>query len=1377
MTERGSTTTSLYHGLPFLLLEDEDDDAGRGRERGTTPAELAAAVDRPEAGLVLVPARMLRWVVRYHLELRHVFAPVPHPTSYTFARDVLADVLRTYRISLRPDPGWIARTPEYVTLLARPTRAALARHGLAHFIREAWGHRLAGLVRFRVSGTPLATSIRAQRELIAAFGEARFEEARDVLDGEGLLVHPTDDGEVIRELAALFYRLRFFDPVRLKALLPSLRDDTTRRGLDGALRAAGVDPEAQLAASRPPDADPPARVVAAADRREAASRERARLHHDRDHRLARLLSVALGDGAPASADARDAMAALAASAATRLVEADGRLGRLDFAGLRNAAIAHGLDVDRTGILALDRALASEFDEHYQPAGWWQRAIVRWRAAASIAHDRASSRRARNTRRCLERIELELGSLARPTSGWRLAGRWLGWAIGRALLAGAAERVCRASEMACPAAQVAADYFRRARLRHLLDGARRGEDRHAARTLVLLRQASNVVAEVTDRDPGALAREVDRRMRLEYDLRSRPFARRLSARLGLAEGEHARVREVVDDLAHQTSLDARGVAAGLLLDLEASYLEGRRAAYAWNLHEWARSLGAQPARIPLPHAAELARLTHLRRALVKAEQLALPDEVVAARLAPIRDLARRTAEGLRRAFAPAVAAAMDAVLPSGLVGARERFARETIEAALVRGMVERGHSHWSDIRDVFSKNQLKLDDLAWRELVRGDLLSRLDRELARRLPGIHRPGELYLGAFQLLAAVAFGTPAGRGFCKLALFPGAIAASALTVLQLTVGRPIEWAPLEDPALVLGVSAALSLIANVRPLRQAATIMLWRVPRRVVSAIGALVARTPRRLRTIALYPAIGGQLTAWYLAAHWPALEHAAGRELRVAFPQTMRFAVGYVLAAAVINTRVGVTLAGLAAGVARVAIDAIGRGFLVRLYHLIIGLSHGLARRLERFNHAVASWLRSVEGETRAAVAAKALAGLVWAPVYYVFRAYVLLFLEPQVNPLKFPAVSVSYKLMIPIYEPMARTIAGWAGILLPTTVAVWGANAFTFFFCGIFGFLAWELKENWRLYRRNASATVKALPIGSHGETLAELLRPGFHSGPLPRLYRARRRAASIVPRSERAHAAVRALDAERDHVHEAISRFVAAELVRPLARHPAFANARVDADPAQVTSTGHAIGFTLRIDGIALEVELEERRGVLAAHLGGSVALLSRPQQHVLAVQYAYFCELASVDASRNAIELLLAREAHAAGVSRDALRLYDIEPGRLVVHADERRPRTFRGRLGSLWPSSGKRTFPLPDPYWLREHELAWSTYDALHAPGSDPVALGSKYLPLLGLVPAEGLTMPIAETPSTEVAAVPAPDGAAPPLVERAFGEEPPTSSPLA
>ncbi len=75
---------------------------------------------------------------------------------------------------------------------------------------------------------------------------------------------------------------------------------------------------------------------------------------------------------------------------------------------------------------------------------------------------------------------------------------------------------------------------------------------------------------------------------------------------------------------------------------------------------------------------------------------------------------------------------------------------------------------------------------------------------------------------------------------------------------------------------------------------------------------------------------------------------------------------------------------------------------------------------------------------------------------------------------------------------------GWAWTLASTVIVC---------IPGIFGFLVWELKENWRLYAANRKKDLSPVVIGKHGETMFRLLKPGFHSGTLPKLFAKLRRA------------------------------------------------------------------------------------------------------------------------------------------------------------------------------------------------------------------------------------------------------------------------------
>jgi hypothetical protein len=95
---------------------------------------------------------------------------------------------------------------------------------------------------------------------------------------------------------------------------------------------------------------------------------------------------------------------------------------------------------------------------------------------------------------------------------------------------------------------------------------------------------------------------------------------------------------------------------------------------------------------------------------------------------------------------------------------------------------------------------------------------------------------------------------------------------------------------------------------------------------------------------------------------------------------------------------------------------------------------------------------------------------------------------------------------------------------------------------GVFGFLVWELRENWRLYAANRPLRLGPESIGEHGETMMRLLRPGIHSGTLPKAYAALRRA--IEKRGRREQNRIQRKRTAIVHVETAVSHFVERELI-----------------------------------------------------------------------------------------------------------------------------------------------------------------------------------------------------------------------------------------
>src|SRR5262249_3524994 len=101
-------------------------------------------------------------------------------------------------------------------------------------------------------------------------------------------------------------------------------------------------------------------------------------------------------------------------------------------------------------------------------------------------------------------------------------------------------------------------------------------------------------------------------------------------------------------------------------------------------------------------------------------------------------------------------------------AAERLSRDRLGEELLDTISTRGTISIGDLRDPIPRSRPQLPDLARPvEFFRGDAPLRANRELAVRLDGISRKGEVYLRWLQSLGSVFFGPPIGRLLC-LSLF---------------------------------------------------------------------------------------------------------------------------------------------------------------------------------------------------------------------------------------------------------------------------------------------------------------------------------------------------------------------------------------------------------------------------------------------------------------------------------------------------------------------------------------------------------------------------------------------------------------------------------
>jgi hypothetical protein len=357
---------------------------------------------------------------------------------------------------------------------------------------------------------------------------------------------------------------------------------------------------------------------------------------------------------------------------------------------------------------------------------------------------------------------------------------------------------------------------------------------------------------------------------------------------------------------------------------------------------------------------------------------------------------------------------------------------------------------------------------------------------------------------------------------------------------------------------------------------------------------------------------------------------------------------------------------------------------------------------DRALYAVDEWLRFRSGQGSFSLVSKASLGVVWFFIAYVTRFAVNLLIEPQVNPIKhFPVVTVSHKIVLPTvklftsaYEQLGLSSMR-AGTLAATTVTV---------IPGIFGFLAWELRSNWKLYAANRSKMLRPVPIGSHGETLPRLLRPGFHSGTVPKLFARLRRAQRHIERHRRfrarAEASVHKQHESAEHVREEVRHFVQRELVALLNQHPAWGDTPLAAGDVELSVTRLIVELSCpAIDPTPARIRFEERSGWILADIqaDGWTKRLDDEKSEQLSAALLGLYKIAGVDVVRQQIETAFAPPQPVA---------MELSPDELIVWPNRRFQQTplifdLHEKAPARQPQIGRQ------PLTLRGLEVEWERW----------------------------------------------------------------------
>ena len=614
------------------------------------------------------------------------------------------------------------------------------------------------------------------------------------------------------------------------------------------------------------------------------------------------------------------------------------------------------------------------------------------------------------------------------------------------------------------------------------------------------------------------------------------------------------------------------AAKALYDLQTVAVDLGGELYAVDPARWVTSFG----RRPLLRKLTLSRLALLHQRLLKVKKhiagAGLPPADLGALLALLDPEIHAAGVALRAAMEPDIHRVLSesGLRPDDIV---ERIALPKIVDELLDLTEAQGFFRFGDLRDVLARNQLKVPDLAGAgEFFFGDALLKANAGLGEALDGIYYPAEIYLRWFHRGSAVAFGTKIGRWITLFAALPfGAafmtvefakyIAHEATAVAGFLGGLFVPKPETEAHAEAhVGISLspeslAIMVALGILYLGLIHSTAMRRVALAASAAIGGgirwLFAELPsnvwnstplkavrrnrfvRRFQRRLAVPLAGTGIAAIAASAvDWP-----ADIQLTV-------IAGAFALLALVVNTPLGQSMQERIEDAFNWIWRQVRTNFIPGLFGWIVWLFHELLAGLDQLIYSIDEWFRFRDGQAKPSLAIKVALGLIWFPMRYALRFAIYLLIEPQINPIKhFPVVTVSHKLLLPMIPAVttATEIAEqWVALVFAGVP-------------GVFGFLAWELRENWRLYAANRPPRLVPLALGHHGESVRGLLRPGFHSGTVPKAFASIRKAHGKAEESGTVARLQKSL-ASLHHVEHAVRHFAERDLLAYLSACRAWA-------------------------------------------------------------------------------------------------------------------------------------------------------------------------------------------------------------------------------
>ncbi len=716
--------------------------------------------------------------------------------------------------------------------------------------------------------------------------------------------------------------------------------------------------------------------------------------------------------------------------------------------------------------------------------------------------------------------------------------------------------------------------------------------------------------------------------------------RLKEAIDLTEEEVDKWQKALLPLLEIASRGFFNPAARLLYDLQNVCMDREKGIFSVSLSRWLFSFGKKEMRREITAIREVRPLKHLKSAYHRLALLDLTYEQRHRLVNLFQQLIDRWEDRVRQYFRPIVEQCLQQVdfTPRNVP---ERVARDKVKGELVDCIVENGILIMPDVRDAIARNQLKLGDLSSpKNFLVGDSVHQLNRIFTDRLEGVYRPGEFYLRWLQSFTSLSFGTKLGRFLTKYFAVPFGGAFVALKGLYYLYLEILHFLPKgggsdhtrennpmthPEPAIpdhlttpwsvgIIGLFIFL-LIHNAGFRNKVGQGFVWlgKGLKFIFYDVPAAFGNLPIVKRIIGsapllffnrylLKPLILAGLS-WMIARLWQI-------PLQIS---NLLSAIVFLLVVFFFNTRLGRLIDEYITDWIVSGLNHIGIELIPALLATISEWFKKVVGTAERFLYGIDQYFRFRTSDSSLSLGIKAVFGFFWSGISYLFRFLIVLIVEPTVNPIKhFPVVTVAGKFMLPLLAILPSIFITQLG--MDPYLAGLLTSAIVFGTPGIFGFLVWELKEGWRLYEANRQRNLKAIPVGSHGETILRLLKPGFHSGTVPTIFR-KMRSAARKGKEKSLHRC----EEKRIHVVDDVNHFVEREFIELLRYSRTLAHLTIYPKKIELANTRVSIELVCsQFPDAPAVIHLDHRQGWLLGDVSERGWLEQLEEKESQVVEYA---------------------------------------------------------------------------------------------------------------------------------------------------------------